>query len=48
MNNITIFSNPEFGNIRTVVKDGEPWLVGKDVAQILGYSDVNKPVQKGA
>lgn len=35
---IKIFENEEFGKVRTVVKDGEPWLVGKDVAEILGYS----------
>ena len=32
MNNLTVFENPEFGAIRTVELDGEPWLVGKDVA----------------
>lgn len=35
---IKIFENEEFGKIRTVIKDGEPWLVGKDVAVILGYA----------
>jgi prophage antirepressor-like protein len=35
MNNIQIFNNPEFGDIRTVVIDNEPWFVGKDVADIL-------------
>ena len=39
MNNLTIFENPEFGAIRTVELDGEPWLVGKDVAAALGYKD---------
>lgn len=39
MNELQIFNNPEFGDIRTVEIDGEPWLVGKDVAQALGYSD---------
>ena len=39
MNDLTVFENPEFGAIRTVELDGEPWLVGKDVAQALGYSD---------
>ncbi|MBO5448426.1 MAG: phage antirepressor KilAC domain-containing protein [Ruminococcus sp.] len=39
MNNmIKIFENEEFGKVRTVIKDGEPWLVGKDVAVILGYA----------
>ena len=34
-----IFNNSEFGEIRTVEIEGEPWFVGKDVAQALGYSD---------
>ena len=38
MNEITIFNNPEFGDIRTIMIDGEPWFVGKDVANALGYS----------
>jgi len=37
MNNLQIFSNREFGNIRTVTIDGEPWFVGKDIAEALGY-----------
>ena len=36
-NEIQIFKNQEFGEIRTVKKDGEPWFVAKDVAEILGY-----------
>ena len=43
-NEIKIFENEEFGKVRTVIKDGEPWLVGKDVSKILGYSDVNKAI----
>lgn len=39
MNELQIFNNPEFGKIRAVEKDGEPWLVGKDVAEALGYSN---------
>lgn len=38
MNQIRIFDNPEFGEVRTVIIDGEPWFVGKDVANALGYS----------
>ena len=38
MNDLTVFENPEFGAIRTVELDGEPWLVGKDVAEALGYA----------
>ena len=38
MNNIKTFENKEFGEIRTVMVDGVPWFVGKDVAGALGYS----------
>ena len=38
MNNLQIFNNPEFGDIRTVKIDGEPWFVGKDIAEALGYT----------
>lgn len=38
MNEITIFNNPEFGDVRTIMIDGEPWFVGKDVANALGYT----------
>lgn len=38
MNNIEIFKNAEFGEVRTLTIDGEPYFVGKDVAEILGYS----------
>ena len=39
MNDIQIFKNPEFGEIRTIEHDGEPWFVGKDVARALGYGE---------
>lgn len=39
MENLQIFSNPDFGSIRTVIIDNEPWFVGKDVAEALGYKD---------
>ena len=42
MNELMIFQNPEFGEIRTVEVDGEPWLVGKDVDQALGYTNPRK------
>lgn len=45
MNNLQIFKNEEFGSIRTVVIDNEPWLVGKDVAVILGYSNPQKAIR---
>ncbi|ANR70124.1 toxin Bro [Selenomonas sp. oral taxon 126] len=37
-NEVQIFENAEFGKVRTIVKDGEPYFVGKDVADILGYA----------
>lgn len=39
MNGIQIFQNPEFGEIRTVIIDGEPYFVGADVTKVLGYVD---------
>lgn len=41
-NEITVFSNTEFGSVRTLVINGEPYFVGKDVAKILGYSNPRK------
>lgn len=36
---LKVFENPEFGAVRTVEREGEPWFVGKDVAQALGYGE---------
>ena len=38
-NNIKVFENSEFGKVRTVILNDEPWFVGKDVATALGYAD---------
>ena len=38
MNELQIFNSPEFGQVRTVTIDGEPWFVAKDVAMALGYA----------
>ncbi len=38
------FRNAEFGEIRTIIIDGEPWFVAKDVAEALGYSNASKAV----
>ena len=46
MNEIQIFKNEEFGDIRTVTIDGEPWFVGKDVAEVLGYSNSRDALAK--
>ena len=43
-NELQVFNSSEFGNVRVVQVDGEPWFVGKDVAEVLGYSDTNKAV----
>ncbi len=45
MNELKIFNNEEFGKIRTVTIDNEPWFVGKDVAVILGYSNPQKALR---
>ena len=42
MNNLQIFSNEEFGQVRTINIDSDVWFVGKDVAEILGYSNTRK------
>ena len=36
MNELMIFNNPEFGTIRAIEVNGEPWMVGKDAALALG------------
>ena len=41
---IQIFESPEFGKVRVVDVDGEPWFVGKDVAEILGYSKARNAI----
>lgn len=45
MNELQIFNNPEFGQVRAAEVNGEPWLVGKDVAEILGYSNPSEALQ---
>ena len=39
---LKVFENSTFGQVRTVEIDGEPWFVGKDVAEALGYSNTRK------
>ena len=46
MSNIEVFRNAEFGEIRTIVIDGEPWFVGKDIAEALGYAKPTDAVRK--
>lgn len=42
MNDLKIWESQEFGVLRVIERDGEPWMVGKDVAQALGYSNPRK------
>lgn len=46
MNELQVFNNAEFGSVRTTVIDGEPFLVGKDVAEILGYRDTSDALKR--
>lgn len=45
-NVMMVFNNEQFGDIRTVIINGEPWLVGKDVATALGYSNTKDALSK--
>ena len=45
MNKLQNFSNPEFGQIRTIEKDNEIWFIGRDVAKALGYSNTPKAIR---
>lgn len=44
MNELTVFENSEFGSVRTITIDNEPWFVGVDVAKALGYSNPRKAI----
>lgn len=46
MNELHIFNSEEFGDIRTVTIDNEPWFVGKDVATALGYKNTADAIGK--
>lgn len=46
MNELQIFQNKEFGNVRVIEIDGEPWFVGKDVAEALGYQNTRDALNK--
>ena len=43
-NKMIVFSNADFGEIRTLNVDGDPWFVGKDVAEVLGYSKARNAI----
>ena len=46
MNDLTVFKNKQFGEVRTVEISGEPWFVGKDVATCLAYKDTSDALKK--
>ncbi len=46
MQGLIIFKHSEFGTIRTLEIEGEPWFIGKDVATVLGYSDTDQALRK--
>ncbi len=46
MTDIQIFNNPQFGEVRAVTIDNEPWFVGKDVAERLGYKNTKDAILK--
>lgn len=45
MTDIQTFNSPEFGSIRSVEQNGEPWFVGKDVAEALGYGNPQRAIR---
>lgn len=46
MSELQVFSNAEFGSIRSITVNGEPYFVGKDVAEILGYANTRDALAK--
>lgn len=46
MLDLTVFTNEEFGEVRTMVIEGEPWFVGRDVADILGYRNGSRDINR--
>lgn len=46
MNEVQVFKNQEFGSVRTLVINSEPWFIGKDVADVLGYKNQRDAISK--
>lgn len=46
MSSMTVFRDERFGEVRTATINGEPWFVGKDVAEMLGYKEPSKAVRE--
>ena len=47
MNELKIFKNEQFGQVRTLASEGTPYFVGKDVVEILGYENQNRDIVRG-
>jgi prophage antirepressor-like protein len=47
MNELQIFKNEQFGQVRTLAIEGTPYCVGKDVVEILGYENQNRDIVRG-
>ncbi len=45
-NQVQVFNNSQFGDVRVIMQGEQPWFVGRDVAQVLGYSNVRDAVLK--
>lgn len=45
MEKVQVFKNAEFGSVRAIEKNGEPWFIGKDMAEILGYTNTAKAIR---
>ena len=45
-NEVTVFENDQFGSIRTVIRDDEPWFVAADVCRALELGDTHKAVER--
>ncbi len=45
-NKLAVFSNPDFGEVRTLEINGEPWFVGKDIAEALEYTNPRKAIRE--
>lgn len=41
-NQVQVFNNNQFGDVRVIMQDEQPWFVGKDVASVLGYTNTRK------
>lgn len=46
MNELQIFNSPEFGQVRTIVKNDEVWFIGKDVTEALGYQNSSRDINR--